>query len=601
MDAVEPGEARRGRGRATTMSLDFQSPEAAIAEPATATAGSPGKRAMRIGERLRELGLIGPDQLEVALFEQKRSGKMLGAVLVELGFITQDVLASLLAESSGYEQFDPKTAMVDPEVVAKIPKAVAQRHRVVPLSSDGKSVFVAMCDPYDVLALDQLRRQLGASMTLIPKVCPPAEIGDLIDRAYGYAMSIDGIIKELEAGAGGASFEGVEAGYAHPLVRLVDAILLDAVKVGASDIHFEPEELFLRLRYRIDGTMSQIRSFHREHWSPISQRLKIMAGMNIADKLRPQDGRIGLNLGNREIDLRVSALPTVHGENIVLRVLDKARSLVPLDQLGISAPNLALIERVLKRPEGILIVTGPTGSGKTTTLYAMLGQVSSLDVNIMTLEDPIEYQLPLLRQTQVRESTGLGFAEGVRALLRQDPDIVFIGEVRDPATATMAVRAAMTGHQVFTTLHTNDALGAINRLKDLGLQPSLIAGNLIGVIGQRLARRLCRQCKRPRPASAEECRILGVDPAAPPEIHDPVGCPACRKTGFKGRLPVLEVLPLDEDLDEIVASGGTRAALKAAALDKGYRTMAKDGIEKVLAGELALATLVGTVDLTARL
>jgi type II secretory ATPase GspE/PulE/Tfp pilus assembly ATPase PilB-like protein len=406
-DAVEPGEARRRRGRATTMSLDVESPEAAIAEPATATAGSPGKRAVRIGERLLELGLIGSDQLEVALFEQKRSGKMLGAVLVELGFITQDVLASLLAESSGYEQFDPKTALVDPEVVARIPKAVAQRHRVVPLSSDGKSVSVAMCDPYDVLALDQLRRQLGGAVTLIPKVCPPAEIGDLIDRAYGYAMSIDGIVKELEAGTGGgASFKGVEAGYAHPLVRLVDAILLDAVKVGASDIHFEPEELFLRLRYRIDGTMSQIRSFHREHWSPISQRLKIMAGMNIADKLRPQDSRIGLNLGNREIDLRVSALPTVHGENIVLRVLDKARSLVPLDQLGISAPNLALIERVLKRPEGILIVTGPTGSGKTTTLYAMLGQVSSLDVNIMTLEDPIEYQLPLLCQTQVREITG---------------------------------------------------------------------------------------------------------------------------------------------------------------------------------------------------
>ena len=282
------------------------------------------------------------------------------------------------------------------------------------------------------MALDQLRRQLGARVTVVPKVCPPGEIGDLIDRAYGYAMSIDGIVKELEAGeADLAKLDAAEAGYAHPLVRLVDAILLDAVKVGASDIHFEPEELFLRLRYRIDGVLSQIRSFHREHWPAIAQRLKIVAGMNIADKLRPQDGRIDLNLGARAIDLRVSSLPTVHGENIVLRVLDKTHSLAALDQLGISAPNLALIERALRRPEGIFIVTGPTGSGKTTTLYAILGQISTPEVNVVTLEDPVEYQLPLLRQTQVRESTGLGFAEGVRALLRQDPDIVFIGEVRD--------------------------------------------------------------------------------------------------------------------------------------------------------------------------
>ena len=557
---------------------------------------------MRIGDRLLELGLISLDQLEVALFEQKRSGRMLGTVLVDLGFIRDDALASLLAESSGYEQFDPKTAMIDPDVVAKVPKDVAIRHRVVPLSGEGRHVFVAMCDPHDVLALDQLRRQLGSRTTVVPRVCPPAEIGELIDRAYGYAMSIDGIIQELESGESDLqSFDGTEAGYAHPLVRLVDAILLDAVKTGASDIHFEPEELFLRLRYRIDGVMSQIRSFHHEHWSPISQRLKIMAGMNIADKLRPQDGRIDLNLGNREIDLRVSSLPTLHGENIVLRVLDKTHSLVPLDRLGISEPNRLLIERALKRPEGIFIVTGPTGSGKTTTLYAILGQISTPEVNVMTLEDPVEYELPLLRQTQVRESVGLGFAEGVRALLRQDPDIVFIGEVRDAPTATMAVRAAMTGHQVFTTLHTNDALGAITRLAELGLESGMIAGNVTAILAQRLARKLCLHCRSARPAEPEECRILGAEPEAPPQIFDPTGCPACRNTGYQGRVPVTEIVPLDEELDEIVASGGTRAALKAAALRKGYRTMAEDGIAKVLAGELSLASLARTVDLTARL
>jgi type II secretory ATPase GspE/PulE/Tfp pilus assembly ATPase PilB-like protein len=574
---------------------------AAASGPASGPTAEP-KPAARIGDRLLGQGLITLDQLEVALFEQKRSGRMLGTVLVDLGFISHEMLASLLAEASGYEQFDPKTALIDPEVVTRIPKEVALRHRVVPLSGEGGHVFVAMCDPYDVLALDQLRRQLGSRVTVVPRVCPPAEIGDLIDRAYGYAMSIDGIVRELETGEHDLTkLDALDAGYAHPLVRLVDAILLDAVKVGASDIHFEPEELFLRLRYRIDGALSQIRSFHREHWSAIAQRLKIVAGMNIADRLRPQDGRIDLNLGNRQIDLRVSSLPTVHGENIVLRVLDKAHSLVPLDQLGISAPNLALIERTLRRPSGIFIVTGPTGSGKTTTLYAILGQVSSSEVNVVTLEDPVEYQLPLLRQTQVRESTGLGFAEGVRALLRQDPDIVFIGEVRDADTAAMAVPAAMTGHQVFTTLHTNDALSAINRLTELGLPPGMIAGNVVGVLAQRLARKLCPACKAGRPAGAEDCRILGADPDRPPPIFDPVGCDACRQTGYRGRVPVAEVLPMDEELDEIIAAGGTRATLKAAALGKGYRTMAEDGIAKVLAGDLSLASLARAVDLTARL
>ncbi len=577
-------------------------PPSTVVAPVAEPAANEGKKVVRIGDRLLDLGLITLDQLEVALFEQKRSGKMLGTVLVDLGFITHDVLASLLAESSGYDQFDPKTAMVDPDVVAKVSKDIAVRHRVIPLSIEGQSVFVAMSDPYDVLALDQLRRHFGSGLTVVPKVCPPGAIGELIDRAYGYAMSIDGIVKELETGE--VDLTGLESpgtGYAHPLVRLVDAILLDAVKVGASDIHFEPEELFLRLRYRIDGTMTQVRSFHREHWSPISHRLKIIAGMNIADKLHPQDGRISLNMGNREIDFRVASLPTVHGENIVLRVLDRSQSLVTLDQLGVSAPNLALLERALKRPEGIMIVTGPTGSGKTTTLYAMLGQISSLDVNIMTLEDPVEYQLPLLRQTQVREGAGLGFAEGVRALLRQDPDIVLIGEVRDPETAIMAVRAAMTGHQVFTTLHTNDALGAISRLVDLGLEPNMFAGHVVAVLAQRLARRLCPSCKTMRPATTEECRILGVEADAPPTIAEPAGCEACRETGYKGRTPLVEVLAMDEELDEIVASGGTRATLKAAAMRRGYRTMAEDGIEKVLAGELSLANLVRTVDLTARL
>ncbi len=568
-------------------------------EPATSASG--GKSGQRLGETLIALGLVTDDQLEIALRERERSPKMLGAILVELGFVTEIDLNKVLADTAGVERFDPEVTLVDPEVARLVPKEICEKHRALAFSLSDQEALVAMADPYDVLALDVLRQYLPSGIAIRPWMCAPADLATVIDRAYGYEMSIDGILHEMDTGEVDLSAPGADEGYSHPVVRLVDAMLLDAVKQGSSDLHFEPEALFVRLRYRIDGAMHEVRTLHKDYWPAIAQRLKIMSAMNIADKFNPQDGRFTFTVGNHEIDFRASALPTVHGENLVLRVLDKSRALLTLEELGFNEGILKVLQRVLQRPEGIVIVTGPTGSGKTTTLYAVLNYINSIEINIMTLEDPVEYEMPLIRQSQVKEGTRVNFTDGVRAILRQDPDIVLIGEIRDSETAKMALRAAMTGHQVYTTLHTNDALSAVPRLIDLGLQPGLLAGNVIAAMAQRLVRRLCTKCKETKPADPDECRILGVDSGNPPEIGLAVGCAECRNTGYSGRTTIVELVPIDEDLDQIIASGGSQAELKACARGKGYQSMAEDGISKVLAGKIDIPSLIRAVDLTARL
>jgi len=575
-------------------------------KPAGGAAAAPADAApagARIGDRLVEMGLISKDQLQVALYERKRTHKLLGTLLVDLGFITESALSAVLASSSGYEKFDIAGTVVEPDLLKRIPKEVALRYRVLPVSLEGKSLRLAMADIYDVLALDQTRKYAPQGCEIIPLISSEAEILQAIDQFYGYEFSIDGILRELETGKHEVSASALTGGegYVHPLVRLVNAIMLDGVKTGASDLHFEPEGAFVRLRYRIDGVMQQIRTFHKDHWPAISHRIKIMSDMNIADKLNPQDGRFGFSIGSRKIDFRVSCMPTVNGENIVIRILDKSRSVITIDKLGMSANNSTLLKKLIARPEGILIVTGPTGSGKTTTLYAVLSHINTLERNIMTLEDPVEYEVPLMRQAAVRDGTAMNFADGVRAILRQDPDVIFIGEVRDNATATMALRASMTGHQVFTTLHTNDAAGALPRLIDLGLSQKLLAGNIIGIIAQRLARTLCPSCATKRPATAEECRIMGLDPADPPMIGQPVGCPECRHSGYRGRLAVHEILPMNRELDEIVASGKSLAQIQQEARKYGYVSIVEDGFAKVLSGQLTLDSLGRSVDITARL
>lgn len=572
-------------------------------EPASLAddAAKPAKP-MRIGEKLLSLGLISPDQLQIVLTEQKNTKKLFGAILVEMGFITESALGEVLAESSGTQKFDPKSAVLDSAVVRRLPKEIAVRHKVLPVSYEHDVLKLAMADVYNVLAIDQVRRHVPRNAKIIPIYCTESEILELIDQYYDYEISIDGILKEIETGIREhTKLDGRQEGYVNPTVRLVNALLVDAIKQGASDIHFEPEGSFLRLRYRIDGNMVQVRSFHLDYWAAMAVRIKIMSGMNIAETRNPQDGRISYTVLGREIDFRVATQPTVHGENIVMRLLDKAKSLVPLVDLGFSDYNIAVLKRMIKRPEGIIIVTGPTGSGKTTTLYSVLSYINAIDTNIMTLEDPVEYQLPLIRQSNMREGTGMDFANGIKSMMRQDPDIIFIGEVRDEDTALMAVRAALTGHQVYTTLHTNDALGAIPRLNDIGVPAHLLAGSLIGCIAQRLARKLCTHCRKQRVATEEECKILGVDAGKKPMLHDAVGCDKCSRKGYKGRTAIVEALRVDRGLDELIATNATRRVMMEYALANGFITMQQDGINKVLAGEITMDELINTIDLTDRL
>ncbi len=561
-----------------------------------------GVKKGRMGDRMVDMGLITEDQLNVALQEKKISGKMLGEILVDLGFIEEDTLTLFLAESSGFGVFDPRSTIVDGEALQLLEKHVAAQHKILPISLEGDAIHVAMADPYDVVALDTLRRYLPSKkMQIKPMVTTEAILGDAIDASYGYSSSIKDILDELEEGSEQKDVASLneEDAFTHPIVRLVNALVFDAVKIGASDLHFEPEENFVRLRYRLDGVLFTAQTLHKQHWNGISQRIKIMSEMNIADKLAPQDGRFGLNVGGREADFRVSSLPTVHGENIVLRVLDKSSSILPMEALGFSEENLEKLRIATGKPEGIIIVTGPTGSGKSTSLYSILNEINDVEVNIQTLEDPVEYSLPMIRQTHVREGV-LEFADGIKALLRQDPDIIFIGEIRDHVTAEMALKAAMTGHQVFTSLHTNDSFGAIPRLLDLGMKPGMLAGAIIAVFAQRLARRLCKSCKVGHTPTAQECEILEIDAANPPQIYQAKegGCDSCNGTGYKGRVALVEILLFDEDLDEVVARNESKAELKNVAVKKGFKNMKQDGILKVLEGITDINAIGKVVDLS---
>ncbi len=555
----------------------------------------------RIGDRLIAMGLLTHDQLNVALQEKRMSGKLIGQVLVELGFIQEDVLTQILADSSGFEVFDPKSTVFDGDALELVKKDDAKNMRMLPVSYRDSKIVVAVVDPFDVVATDTLKRILPKGTEIKFLVATPSVLNEAIDVAYGYSSSIEAILKELDKDQAAldelSKVKGDES-YSHPIVRLVNSLMCEAVKMGVSDLHFEPEENFIRLRYRLDGVLFTAQILHKKLWSGISQRIKIMSKMNIADKLAPQDGRFNLNIGDREADFRVSSLPTVWGENIVLRVLDKSASIKPLTNLGFSAENLERIRRAQARPEGIIIVTGPTGSGKSTSLYSMINEINKVEVNIQTLEDPVEYSLPMIRQTYVREGI-LEFSDGIKALLRQDPDIIFIGEIRDGTTGEMALKAAMTGHQVYTTLHTNDSFGAIPRLVDLGLKPGMIAGAVIAVFAQRLVRKLCPHCREEFAPDADQRKILGLQEGEECKVYKSRqgGCGACSGQGYKGRVAIAEILLMDDDLDEIVARGGTKVELRRKAQEKGFKSMRDDGILKVLEGVTSLEELAAAVHL----
>ena len=563
------------------------------------------KKHLRLGEILINKGVATEDQIEIALTEQKRSKEHLGKILVRLGFATEAIIRDVIGGVIGQESVDLKTAVADSEAIGMIPKDMARRLRILPLTFDSRRrlLTLAMADTFNVVSLDQINTHLAGSAEVLPVLAGEAEIEKAIDQFYGFELSVDGILNEIETGE--IDYQSLDAEsdeYSQPVVRLVNALLADAVKRNASDIHFEPEEGFLRFRYRIDGVLRQIRSLHKNYWSAIAVRVKVMAGMDIAETRAPQDGRISLSLSGRLVDFRVSTLPTVHGENIVLRVLDRQKGIVSFEELGLKDDALNSLKLMVARPEGIILVTGPTGSGKTTTLYSILNYLNTESVNIMTLEDPVEYPTTMIRQTSANETSRLDFASGIRSLMRQDPDIILVGEIRDEDTASMAFRAAMTGHQVFSTLHTNSALGSIPRLLDIGVKPDIIAGNIIGIIAQRLVRSLCNACKEAYPLGDLERSLLGLKVTDKQiEIYKEVGCKKCDNTGYRGRIALQEVLHFDSDMDELIARKGTQRDLLRMALSKGFRTLADVGASRVLDGSTSLEEISRVVDLTARL
>jgi len=563
------------------------------------------KKVQRLGEILVQQGVTTPDQIEIALTEQKKSKEKLGKILVRLGFATESIIRDVIGGVIGQDSVNLDNAVADSDAVALIPKAVARRLHVLPLTYDiaNKKLTIAMTDTFNVVILDQVSVQVGRDIELISVLAGEAEIEKCIDQFYGFELSVDGILREIETGE--IDYQSLDAEsdeYSQPVVRLVNALLSDAVKRRASDIHFEPEEGFLRFRYRIDGVLRQIRSIHKNYWSAIAVRLKVMAGMDIAETRAPQDGRISLSLSGRTVDFRVSTLPTVHGENIVLRVLDRQSGIVSLEKLGLKEDALNTLKIMVSRPEGIILITGPTGSGKTTTLYSILQYLNSESVNIMTLEDPVEYPTSMIRQTSASETSRLDFASGIRSMMRQDPDIILVGEIRDEDTASMALRAAMTGHQVFSTLHTNSALAAIPRLMDIGVKPDILAGNIIGVIAQRLVRKLCSVCKESYEMSDLERTLLNLKVTDKQQtIYRAKGCPQCDSQGYRGRIAIQEILHFDTDLDEIIARRGTQRELMRAALSKGFKTLAEAGSSRVIDGSTSLEEISRVIDLTSRI
>ena len=561
------------------------------------------RKKLRLGELLVQQGLLSSDQLAIALAEQRRSNVPIGRLLVRLGFVTETAIRDIMARTIGQESIDLAQVVADSEALRMVPQEFARRNRVLPIAYDAAEHVLTVATPeiFNVVAMDQLRAMLGPGIEVKTQFASEAQLENFIDQFYGYELSVDGILHEIETGE--VDYESLQVGgdeYTQPMVRLVNALLVDAVKRGASDIHFEPEYAFMRIRYRIDGVLETVRSLHKSFMPGITVRLKVVSDMNIAETRAPQDGRLSLTLSGRQIDFRVSTQPTIYGENIVLRVLDREKSIISLERMNLGAATLSRLKLMLARPEGILIVTGPTGSGKTTTLYSLLAQVNDETVNIMTLEDPVEYPLTLMRQTSVNEVARMDFANGIRSIMRQDPDIILVGEVRDRETAEMAFRAAMTGHQVFTTLHTNSALGAFPRLLDIGIQPAIMAGNIIGVIAQRLVRVLCPHCKEAYAPGPEERLLLGEAGEGVSKLYRAAGCRHCDNKGYRGRTAVMELLVMNDEMDELVARGATARELRAAAVANEFRPLAQEGIRRVADGTTSLAEMARAVDLTGR-
>ncbi|MBX3023837.1 type II secretion system ATPase GspE [bacterium] len=546
---------------------------------------------------LIEQGAVSEAIIEKAR-ERQRDGKRLGDVLQEMGAIDGHVWARAMASHFGLPFVehlpDDGTAA---ECVDKLPINFAKRYQLLPVQRSGDSVVVATADPSQLGPLDDVRLLLHKPIRVV--VAPGPVIVDAINRIYDAASNtasdlMEGLDEErLEMMA--TDFEEtqdlLDADEEAPIIRLINSVLFQAVKDRASDIHVEPFERDLAIRFRIDGILYDIISPPKRFQPVIISRVKIMAGLNIAEKRLPQDGRIRIKLAGKEVDIRVSTVPTAYGERVVMRLLDRSATILKLEELGLNAHKLGLVDSLIHQSHGIILVTGPTGSGKTTTLYAGLSRINSTDKNIITIEDPIEYQLHGVGQIQVNPKIDLTFASGLRSILRQDPDVIMVGEIRDPETAKIAIQAALTGHLVFSTLHTNDSCGAITRLIDMGIEPFLVASSLIAVMAQRLLRRVCPSCRQPYRPSVEEMRQLGVsaDDLEGRQVYRPgPGCPDCKQTGYRGRLGIHELLIIDDEVRNLTMKAADSASIRRVAAAKGMSSLREDGAEKVLSGQTTI-------------
>ncbi len=545
----------------------------------------PVVKTKRLGEILIEAGLITPEKLDLALQEQRHTGEKLGATLQRLGLCSEQELGKVLASQAGVALIDLASTAIDPEAMPLVGREFAERCVVLPLRVRGSTLQVAMGNPLDLGVIDELTRLTGKYIEVVH--APASAIADTIVRVFGAKEVAACEIPQLIESAQRALASGVKLSESDsPFVRLVNRIIATGVQLGATDIHVEPEDKVLRCRYRVDGRLVKGAILPLELQGIVLTRLKIMAELNISETRVPQDGRILFDTGRRAVDLRVSTFPTVHGEGIVCRILDKENLIVGLGRLGMPDDILTTFRRDLARPHGIILVTGPTGSGKTTTLYSALTYLNKPDTKIITLEDPVEYELPVINQAQINVAQGFTFAKGLRAILRQDPDIILVGEIRDTETAELAIRAALTGHLVFSTLHTNSAAGAIPRLLDMGIEPFLLSATLVSVVAQRLVRSVCAECSAPTTLAAEDLALLKLDPAdlADGSLRAGKGCPICHDSGYRGRLAVFEYLQIDPALRRMIGDGRDANEIEAAARAAGQRSLRDDAMTKLLAG-----------------
>lgn len=544
----------------------------------------------RLGDLLVEANVLTEDQLQHAL-AIKQPNERLGDVLIKEQLVTEQTLIEVLEFQLGIPHVNLGQFPIDLEIIQLVPKEIAKRYLLVPLRKEKNKLFVAMADPMDYFAIEELRMLTG--FRIEPCIATKQDLNKTISKYYELQATMDAALSDLVGTTEEDNSDIVAED--SPIVVLVNQIINDAVVQGASDIHFDPQDNEFRIRFRVDGMLKTERSLPKSMQNMVIARLKIMGNLNITESRLPQDGRIQIQAQMRAIDIRLSTLPTIYGEKVVMRVLDTKNAQISISGLKFSEQNQQKFERMIRKPNGIVLITGPTGSGKSSTLSATLNDLNDEALNIITVEDPVEYQLEGINQIQVREEVGLTFAAGLRSILRQDPDVIMIGEIRDTETAQMATRASLTGHLVFSTLHTNSAIESIDRLKDMGIEPYLITSSLEGIVAQRLVRRVCRDCGRTRDVTATEQAVLLKYGFHSTQVHAGAGCPACNHTGYRGRIALHEVFELDEEAKQLILAGAASNEILQNAMKKGYEPLVHDGLQKALNGLTTIEEVIRVV------